>query len=67
VLGKREAPSRAAQVFGMFGSVGGGTVRGSFQTLDPMVSQQKFTNALLKQVVDNTNKGTSMAAPAYQK
>ena len=60
------APSRASQVFGMFGSVGGGVVRGSFQTLDPMVSQQKFTNALLKQVVDNTNKGATIAAPAYQ-
>jgi len=60
------APSRASQVFGMFGSVGGGVVRGSFQTLDPMVAQQKFTNALLKQVVDNTNKGATVAAPAYQ-
>jgi len=66
VLGKKEAPSRASQVFGMFGSVGGGVVRGSFQTLDPMVAQQKFTNALLKQVVDNTNKGATIAAPAYQ-
>jgi hypothetical protein len=67
VLGKKEAPSRASQVFGMFGSVGGGTVRGSFQSLDPMVAQQKFTNALLKQVVDNTNKAATIAAPAYQK
>jgi hypothetical protein len=31
-----------------------------------MVAQQKFTNALLKQVVDNTNKGATIAAPAYQ-
>lgn len=60
-------PSRASQVFGMYGSVGGGTVRGSFQTLDPMVAQQKLTNGLLKQVADNTNKGATIAAPAYQK
>ena len=66
VLGKREPPSRAPQVFGMFGSLGAGTVRGSFQTLDPMVSQQKQTNALLKQVAENTSKGATMAAPAYQ-
>jgi hypothetical protein len=59
-------PSRAQQVFGMFGSLGGGTVRGSFQTLDPMVSQQKQTNALLKQVVTNTNKAPSAPVPAYQ-
>lgn len=66
VLGKREPPSRASQVFGMFGSVGGGTVRGSFQTLDPMVAQQKTANALLKQVVENTSKGATLAKPAYQ-
>jgi hypothetical protein len=60
------APSRASQVFGMFGSVGGGTVRGSFQTLDPMVAQQKASNALLKQVVENTSKGATLAKPAYQ-
>lgn len=58
--------SRAQQVFGMFGSLGGGTVRGSFQTLDPMVSQQKQTNALLKQVVANTNKTPATPVPAYQ-
>jgi len=58
--------SRAQQVFGMFGSVGGGTVRGSFQSMDPMVSQQKQTNALLKQVITNTSKAPAMAAPAYQ-
>ena len=66
VLGKNEPPSRASQVFGMFGSVGGGTVRGSFQTLDPMVAQQKTSNALLKQVVENTSKGATLAKPAYQ-
>lgn len=59
-------PSRASQVFGMYGSVGGGTVRGSFQTFDPIVAQQKLTNGLLKQVADNTNKGATIAAPAYQ-
>lgn len=58
--------SRAQQVFGMFGSLGAGTVRGSFQSLDPMVFQQKQTNALLKQVAENTSKGATMAAPAYQ-
>jgi hypothetical protein len=58
--------SRAPQVFGMFGSLGAGTVRGSFQTLDPMVSQQKQTNALLKQVVTNTNKAPTTPVPAYQ-
>lgn len=66
VLGKREAPSRAPQVFGMFGSLGAGTVRGSFQTLDPMVSQQKQTNALLKQVAANTSKEPAAIVPAYQ-
>lgn len=66
VLGKREAPSRAAQIFGMFGSLGAGTVRGSFQTFDPMVSQQKQTNALLRQVAANTSKAPTVAAPAYQ-
>lgn len=60
------APSRAPQVFGMFGSLGAGTVRGSFQTLDPMVAQQKQTNALLKQVVTNTNKAPAAPVPAYQ-
>lgn len=58
--------SRAQQVFGMFGTLGAGTVRGSFQTLDPMVSQQKQTNALLKQVAINTSKAPTVAAPAYQ-
>lgn len=58
--------SRAQQVFGMFGSLGAGTVRGSFQTLDPMVSQQKQTNALLRQVAVNTSKAPTVAAPAYQ-
>ena len=58
--------SRAQQVFGMFGSLGAGTVRGSFQTLDPMVAQQKQTNALLRQVAANTSKAPTVAAPAYQ-
>lgn len=58
--------SRAQQVFGMFGSLGAGTVRGSFQTLDPMVAQQKQTNALLKQVAANTSKTPAAPVPAYQ-
>jgi hypothetical protein len=64
-----EAPrlSRAQQVFGMFGTLGGGTVRGTFQTFDPIVNQQKISNQLLKTIVDNTKgKAVAVTAPIYQ-
>jgi hypothetical protein len=59
--------SRAQQVFGQFGTLGGGVVRGTFQTFDPVVNQQKRTNEILNQIKTNTERGTVVAAPAYQR
>lgn len=59
--------SRVQQVFGMFGSLGGGTVRGTFQTFDPMINQQKIANTYLKTISDNTkSKAAAVMVPAYQ-
>jgi hypothetical protein len=68
VLGKKEEFkfSRAQQVFGQFGTLGGGVVRGTFQSFDPMVNQQRQTNSLLQTIRENTARTPVVAAPAYQ-
>jgi hypothetical protein len=68
VLGKQQEFkfSRAQQVFGQFGTLGGGVVRGTFQSFDPMVNQQRQTNSLLQTIRENTARTPMVAAPAYQ-
>jgi hypothetical protein len=65
----QKGTSRPGQVVGQFGSLGGGTVRGTFAALDPMVAQQKQTNLLLKKIEANTSGGGNAEQtirPAYQ-
>lgn len=66
ILGPQKL-SRPQQTFGMFGSVGGGVVRGTFQTFDPMIQQQKISNQLLKVVAENTTRGNVAVGAAYQR
>jgi uncharacterized protein YukE len=60
------AISRIGQTFGMYGTLGGGTVRGSFTALDPMVMQQRQSNQILAKIEANTSKGGGLQPPAYQ-
>jgi hypothetical protein len=58
--------TRPGQIFGQFGALGAGTVRGTFMALDPMVAQQKQTNATLAKIEANTSREPQISKPVYQ-
>lgn len=69
LFGEPKGATRPGQIFGQFGTMGAGTVRGTFMALDPMVAQQKRTNAILQKIETNTAPDAAparMAPPAYQ-